>query len=61
MENDAVLPAARLRELAHGVQQQLPDRRAPHKFHFARRNAKSSRIYAISLAGPRGIARSPLM
>jgi hypothetical protein len=36
MENDAVLPAARLRELARGVQQQLPDRRDPHLFHEAK-------------------------
>jgi hypothetical protein len=33
MENDGELPAVRLRELARGVQQLLPDRRDPHLFH----------------------------
>jgi hypothetical protein len=33
MNGDQVLPAARLRELARGVQLLLPDRRDPHLFH----------------------------
>jgi hypothetical protein len=31
--SDPILPSARLRELARGVQQLLPDRRDPHQFH----------------------------
>jgi hypothetical protein len=33
MNGDEVLPSARLRELARGVQLLLPDRRDPHLFH----------------------------
>jgi|HubBroStandDraft_3_1064219.scaffolds.fasta_scaffold738904_1 hypothetical protein len=33
MGSDSILPAARLRDLARGVQLLLPDRRDPHLFH----------------------------
>jgi hypothetical protein len=49
-ESDAILPAARLRDLARGVQLLLPDRRDPHLFH-----ERKSEIVADLKALARGL------
>jgi hypothetical protein len=58
MNGDQVLPVARLRELARGVQLLLPDRRDPHKFHEAKSEIVSGlRDLARGLDGHRPIMR----
>jgi hypothetical protein len=57
MENDSVLPAVRLRELARGVQLLLPDRRDPHLFHERKSQLVSDlRSLAAGLDGHRPVA-----
>lgn len=58
MANDeAILPAARLRDLARGVQLLLPDRRDPHLFHEKKSEIVSDlRALARGLDGHRPVA-----
>jgi hypothetical protein len=57
MGNDGILPAARLRELARGVQL-LPDRRDPHLFHERKSELVADlRDLARGLDGHRVIVR----
>lgn len=61
MGSETVLPAARLRELAVGVQQLLPDRRDPHLFHEKRDRRRSLAPWPVrSRPGLRYSTRSPI-
>jgi len=61
MNGDQVLPAARLRELARGVQLLVPDRRDPHLFHEAKSEIVADlRDLARGLDGHRPIVRPRL-
>ena len=56
MNGDQVLPAARLLELARGVQLLLPDRRDPHLFHERKSEIVSGlRSLAAGLDGHRAV------
>jgi hypothetical protein len=58
MNGDQVLPAARLRELARGVQLLLPDRRDPHLFHEQKSESVADlRDLARELDGHRPVVR----
>jgi hypothetical protein len=55
--DDRVLPSARLREHARGVQQLLPDRRDPHLFHERKSEIVADlRELARGLEGHRPVA-----
>jgi hypothetical protein len=61
MNGDQVLPAARLRELARGVQLLLPDRRDPHLFHEQKSEIVADlRDLARGLDGHRPVMRPRL-